>query len=86
MRVRAAVLTDLDRLALLFEGYRRFYQQPADLAQSRAFLAERLTNVDSVVIVAEEGSDLVGFTQLYPLFSSTVCRKPGWFMPARIAR
>jgi ribosomal protein S18 acetylase RimI-like enzyme len=59
----------------LFEAYRRFYQQPADLEQSRAFLRERLARGDSVIFLAEEGSTLLGFTQLYPLFSSTKCRR-----------
>ena len=74
MRLRKAEEEDLDALATLFEGYRRFYQQPADLAKSRAFLAERLRERDSVIFVAEDGGTLVGFTQLYPLFSSTQCR------------
>ena len=79
MRVRAARQEDLEALAPLFEAYRQFYEQPADLAKSRNFLADRLANGDSVILLAEENGSILGFTQLYPLFSSTACR-PLWLL------
>ena len=36
-----------------------------------AFLRERIEQKESVLFVAEIKGELVGFTQLYPLFSST---------------
>jgi ribosomal protein S18 acetylase RimI-like enzyme len=66
-------MADLEDLARLFDQYRQFYQQPPQLAISREFLRERLTRDDSVVFVAEIEGVLAGFTQLYPLFSSTRC-------------
>ena len=75
LTVRPATPADLDAVAPLFDAYRRFYGRPADLAASRAFLAERLTNGESVVLVAEAGSVAVGFAQLYPLFSSVAARR-----------
>jgi ribosomal protein S18 acetylase RimI-like enzyme len=74
IQVRRAILADLEDLAPLFDAYRQFYQQPADLSKSRAFVAERLTIGDSVVFLAESSAGVLGFTQLYPLFSSTQCR------------
>jgi GNAT superfamily N-acetyltransferase len=70
-QIRQATLLDLDKLAPLFDGYRQFYGQPADLARARDFLAERLRHHESLVLLAldEHGTGL-GFTQLYPLFSS----------------
>lgn len=68
--VRRAAAGDLEALAPLFDRYRQFYRQPADLAGARAFLGERLERAESVVFIAEQGSDAVGFTQLYPSFSS----------------
>ena len=62
-------------MASLFEAYRQFYRQPADPAKSKAFLADRLANGDSVILLAEENDRVLGFTQLYPLFSSTACRR-----------
>ncbi|HYR32381.1 MAG TPA: hypothetical protein VEO93_10695 [Gemmatimonadales bacterium] len=40
-RVRASA-ADLDRLAPLFEAYRRFYQKPRRRAAARRYLAQRL--------------------------------------------
>ncbi|WP_233841349.1 GNAT family N-acetyltransferase [Dyella sp. 2HG41-7] len=69
--VRQASIRDLDALVPLFDGYRQFYKQPEDLARSRAFLAERFANNESIVLLAcdDKGNGL-GFTQLFPMFSS----------------
>lgn len=68
--VRRADASDLDALARLFDAYRQFYAQPADLARARAFLAERIASNESVLLLAEHASTAVGLVQLYPLFSS----------------
>jgi GNAT superfamily N-acetyltransferase len=69
--VRQATIHDLDLVAPLFDGYRQFYGQPADIALARCFLRERFAHHESVVLLAlsDEGEG-VGFIQLYPLFSS----------------
>ncbi len=54
----------------LFDGYRQFYGQPSDVAQSRRFVLERLTNNESVLFLALSDAVGAGFTQLYPSFSS----------------
>ncbi len=71
VRIRLAGLSELDRLAPLFNAYRLFYEQPDDLALARRFLEERLQRGESVVLLAEgdDGQDL-GFCQLYPSFCS----------------
>ena len=61
---------DLDALAQLFDAYRQFYGQPTDLPRARQWLRERLRFGESVVLVAKRGGSAVGFTQLYPMFSS----------------
>ena len=68
--VRRAMLADLDALATLFDRYRQFYRQAPDLAGATAFLRERLERGESVVLLAEHGAEALGFTQLYPSFSS----------------
>ncbi|MCF7749830.1 GNAT family N-acetyltransferase [Bacillus subtilis subsp. subtilis] len=69
--VRIAGPGDLDQVAILFDGYRQFYAQPADLSLARSFMQTRLSEGSSLVIVAETGEgDIVAFTQLYPLFDS----------------
>jgi GNAT superfamily N-acetyltransferase len=73
--VRRAVLADLGGLAPLFDAYRRFYHQPADLERARQFLSDRLAANDSVLFVADAGGTLIGFVQLYPSFwSVAACR------------
>jgi GNAT superfamily N-acetyltransferase len=70
--VRQATIHDLDLVAPLFDAYRQFYAQPSDLALARSFLAERFRHAESVILLAlhESSGEGVGFTQLYPLFSS----------------
>lgn len=69
--IRRAAFHDLDALVPLFDGYRRFYGQPSDPARARAFLAERFAHHESLVLLAQDEAGAgLGFTQLYPLFSS----------------
>ncbi len=70
MKIRKAHARDLNQLCELFDGYRQFYQQPEDLDGARDFIEQRLTTNDSVLFVAESEQGLMGFTQLYPSFSS----------------
>jgi GNAT superfamily N-acetyltransferase len=70
IRTARAELDDLDVLVPLFDGYRRFYEQPSDLAGARAYLAERIKRSESVIFLAVRDGTIVGFTQLYPSFSS----------------
>jgi ribosomal protein S18 acetylase RimI-like enzyme len=69
--IRQAVAADADLVAPLFDAYRQFYRQPADFPRARRFLAERLLQRQSTVLVAETADgEAVGFVQLYPCFSS----------------
>ncbi len=67
---RRATLSDLDAIVPLFDAYRMFYEQPSDRPRARAFLHERLSRGESVVLLAEQDGHAIGFTQLYPMFSS----------------
>jgi GNAT superfamily N-acetyltransferase len=68
--VRQATLADLDALAPLFDGYRQFYGRAADPVAARQFLLERFNHGESVIFMAHCDGVPVGFTQLYPSFSS----------------
>ena len=70
MEIREAKEKDLDQLNDLFDAYRVFYKQQSDKTNSREFLRARLLNKESVIYVAEESRLLIGFVQLYPIFSS----------------
>ncbi len=76
MKYRKATPKDLNRLSELFNAYRMFYRKPTDIESAKTFLKERISNKDSEIFVAETAeSKLVGFVQLYPLFSSTRMKK-----------
>lgn len=68
--IHRASTGDLDALAPLFDAYRRFYGQPGDVPRARRFLEERMAHGESVVLLATREGRALGFTQLYPLFSS----------------
>ena len=69
-RVRQATLLDLEQLAPLFDRYRQFYGRASDVAAAREFLLARFTNKESTLLIAHEDERPIGFTQLYPSFSS----------------
>jgi len=68
---RKATLQDIPQLAELFDQYRVFYHKESDIPAAEQFLTERIENKDSEIFIAESNGKLVGFVQLYPLFSST---------------
>lgn len=75
-----ATLEHFDRVATLFDGYRQFYEQTPDLDGARAFIRERITRGESVIFLAlgNNGAGL-GFTQLYPTFTSVGMRR-AWLL------
>ena len=72
MIIRKAELEDVISLGLLFDNYRQFYKKETDIGGAERFLTERMKNNESEIFVAEnEEKGLMGFVQLYPVFSST---------------
>jgi len=69
--IRKATIQDLHQLAELFDQYRIFYHKDSDIPAAEKFLKERIKKQDSEIFVAENNGELVGFVQLYPIFSST---------------
>ncbi len=69
----------VELVAPLFDAYRRFYGQPPNLEGARRFLGERLERSESVILAVVENGRALGFTQLYPSFSS-VSMKPVWIL------
>ncbi|MGH8184111.1 MAG: GNAT family N-acetyltransferase [Rhodanobacteraceae bacterium] len=72
-----ATLADLDALSKLFDAYRVFYRQASDLTEARTFLQQRLQHDESVIFIAcaAATAEAIGFTQLYPSFSSVSARR-----------
>jgi GNAT superfamily N-acetyltransferase len=68
--VRLATAADVDTLAVLFDRYRQFQGKASDQLAAHAFLRDRLDHGESMVFMAYDAADAVGFAQLYPSFSS----------------
>jgi GNAT superfamily N-acetyltransferase len=79
MIIRKAISSDLGLLTGLFDQYRIFYNQASDIPSARKFLSERMEQNDSVIFVAFRDGKMIGFTQLYPVFSS-VGMKRAWLL------
>jgi GNAT superfamily N-acetyltransferase len=79
MIIRKAKKKDIGKLSVLFDKYRIFYKQESHIGNARSFLRKRMKRKESVIFVAEERKELVGFTQLFPIFSS-VSMKRTWLL------
>ena len=71
LTIRHATLADLPTVAALFDAYRQFYEQPADLVLAKRFIQERMVNQESEILLALDAvGKATGFCQLYPTFCS----------------
>lgn len=69
--ISQATLFDLENLATLFDAYRVFYNKESDYEGAKQFLADRISQKESVIFIGKKEEKLIGFVQLYPIFSST---------------
>lgn len=71
----------IDRVVPLFDAYRQFYRQEADLSGARQFLEAHFEHKTSTIFLCTDTStgEDVGFVQLYPVFSS-VRMKSVWIL------
>ena len=67
---RLAESSDLDQLADLFDQYRQYYISQPDLSAAKKWIAENFERGRSTIFAADDGDQLVGFTQLYPALCS----------------
>jgi ribosomal protein S18 acetylase RimI-like enzyme len=74
-----AKLKHVQIVAPLFDAYRQFYNQPSDLQRAYDYLYTRVSKDESVIFVAVKGATALGFTQLYPTFSS-ISLKSQWIL------
>lgn len=80
MKIRSVKNSDINNVAKLFNDYRVFYRKESDFNGAKSFISDRFTNNDSKIYVCEgEDKELVGFVQLYPIFSSTRMQK-SWLL------
>ncbi|SFE75537.1 GNAT family N-acetyltransferase [Alteribacillus iranensis] len=79
METYQATMEDLEGVSQLFNAYRVFYKQASDEEVAKSYIRQRLENKDSVIFVVKDNDTYVGFTQLYPTFSS-VAMKRTWLL------
>ena len=72
---RQANISDLDFIAPLFDAYRQFYNKAPDLVGARNFISHRISLNESVIFLVFQDDQALGFTQLYPSFSSVSMAK-----------
>ncbi|MED0681462.1 GNAT family N-acetyltransferase [Bacillus altitudinis] len=65
---------DLKQVSVLFDQYRQFYKQISNVEAAYHFLVERYRKQESILLVAKQGEQYVGFVQLYPTFSSVAMK------------
>ena len=75
MHIISVTPNEVGLVAPLFDQYRVFYRQPSDPPLAQAFIAERVANRESVIFLALRDGEPLGFTQLYPSFSSVSARR-----------
>lgn len=72
MKIIQANTEHIDQVVDLFDAYRVWYRKPSDKISGKAFILDRMNGKESIIYACEtEEGTLVGFTQLYPIFSST---------------
>jgi GNAT superfamily N-acetyltransferase len=72
IKIQQATIHQLEPLSILFDSYRVFYKKNSDVESAKKFLHERIDKNESIIFVSfDEKNVMTGFTQLYPLFSST---------------
>jgi len=74
--IKRADNSNVLELSKLFDAYRVFYKQESDLDLALEFLSERIKNSESTIFIAiTSKNQYVGFTQLYPSFSSALAKR-----------
>jgi GNAT superfamily N-acetyltransferase len=72
MKIIQATINEIEALAKLFDEYRVFYGKESDINGAMKFLSDRIINNESIAFIAyDDNGNAMGFTHLYPLFSST---------------
>lgn len=79
MNIIKASVKDSTALVPLFDAYRQFYKQASDLKGAENYLHERLSKEESVIFYVKGNDQILGFTQLYPVFSS-ISMKRAWVL------
>jgi GNAT superfamily N-acetyltransferase len=77
--IEEAKESDIEELSAIFTLYRIFYKKDPEIDSAKSFLLERIQKKESVIFIARIENKIVGFTQLYPLFSSLTMKR-SWLL------
>jgi GNAT superfamily N-acetyltransferase len=78
MHIRLATEIDIEPLTVLFNQYRQSLGQTSQLANCRQFISNRVSESDTMIFIASDEQQPLGFLQLYPSYSSLLL-KPVWY-------
>lgn len=70
MKIIKADSSHIPLIAPLLDQYRVFYKQTTNIKAATEFLDKRLSKGESIILLAFNGDQPIGFTQLYTSFSS----------------
>lgn len=79
MNIKRINLSEANLVISLFDKYRVFYKKHSDFDLADRFIKTRLSKNESVIFVALDGDLPIGFTQLYPKYSSVSAIK-NWIL------
>ncbi|MFS0779501.1 GNAT family N-acetyltransferase [Neobacillus sp. 3P2-tot-E-2] len=75
LTIRQAAIQDLSKLVPIFDDYREYFGQQKNPAQVEQFLFEKFEHLESVIFISQLQDEVVGFAQLYPVFSSLTLQR-----------
>lgn len=73
--IRQATIQDLPSIVPIFDSYREYFNQQKDPVLVERFLFEKFEHRESVIFIAQKQDEVIGFAQLYPLFSSLTLQR-----------
>lgn len=73
--VRQACILDLPKIVSVFDSYREYFKQERNPTGVERFLFDKFEHLESVIFIAEQNSEVIGFAQLYPIFSSLTLQR-----------
>ena len=72
---RQATIQDLPKIVPIFDSYREYFGQQKDPVMMEQFLFDKFEHFESFIFIAQLQGEVVGFAQLYPVFSSLTLQR-----------
>lgn len=72
---RQATIQDIPRIVSIFDSYREYFGQQKEPVLVEKFLFDKFEHLESVIFIAQLQDEVIGFAQLYPVFSSLTLQR-----------